>query len=456
VQDALEFDFVTVHIGARFDYGNSGGVALVNPLNPTNGTTAREVCEGTAPGINTTPFTYGNYRGIVACLNAPSDLTGRSALLDSATRLAQQDDFHAVGRRVAFSPRFGMSFPLTEQSGLFFNIGRYNRQPLYHDAYRNSGLGSRAGFGAREDGMCETFRARPGTNECAPSLTLEPVIPEFTGNPDLTFETANAWEAGFTSQVGHDHSIDASFFSNKQSHLPTLYVTTLSADIGLTYGVLGRYPNRAVLSGGSSESMGATATLRRHAAGPLSYAITYTWQRSDELGARPDLVAEALSAGEVFNNIEDRVSARNHPRTINAQFMLQWRQETPKGLGLVSSAILRNSRTVFTLYSASGSKPQTASQTTCTPTLGQPCAAIGGGVSGTGTIVNVMYVRTMAAQSVRWSLIVRVLNVLDADDGSADILKLDQRRNSAAIGRTAQSRKGVSLRRILAGMSVNF
>lgn len=455
VQDALEFDLITIHIGARFDYGNTGGVAFTNPLNPTNGTTAREVCEGTAASINDVPFTYGAFRGIAACANAPSGVSGRSVLLDSATRLAQRDDFRDVRPRAAFAPRLGLSFPLTERSGLFFNIGRYSRNPAYHDAFRNSGTGSRAGTGA--DGMCISERARPGTNECVPDIVFDPTIPEFVGNPDLSFELADAWEAGFTSWVGREHSLDASVFSNTQSHLPSVYTSTLTPDIGLTYGPISQHPFRIVQSGGSISSLGASVTVRRNAAGPLSYTINYTYQRSTEIGASPDLVAEALASNEIFNNTAERYSARNHPHTVNAQFAWQWRNDSPRTLGRVSAAVLRNSRTVVTYSAASASKPATLSEVTCSPTLGQPCAAIGGGVSGTGRLVNLMYVRTLASPGARWDLIARVLNVLDEDDGSANLLNLRARRSGAGAGRTAlPSTQRVSFRRVLVGMGVNF
>ncbi|MBC7789181.1 MAG: TonB-dependent receptor, partial [Anaerolineae bacterium] len=146
LQDRIEFDFLTVKLGARYDYGRAQGRGFSDPLNPTNGTTALEVCEGNAPGINSNPFTFTNDSGVTftgrtACSEAPGLIPGaRSFLIDSAARLAQRDDFREAKARTAFSPRIGVSFPLTERSTVFFNAGRYTMNPLYHNLYRNSGI----------------------------------------------------------------------------------------------------------------------------------------------------------------------------------------------------------------------------------------------------------------------------------------------------------------------------
>ncbi len=458
VQDAIQFDLITIHLGARFEYARPGGVAFVDPLNPTNGTTAREVCQGMAPGINDTPYTYGGSRGLAACLLSPSNESGRPFLLDSAARLAQRDDMRAVRPRTSFEPRIGLSFPVTERSGMFLNIGRYTRRPLYNDAFRNTGLGSRAGLAnTGGDGMCASAQARPGTSECAPNLQLDRSLPEFVGNPDLSFEKADAWEAGFTSQVGRAHSLDVSLFSSTQSYLPSVYTSVLSPDIGLTYGVLGQSALRTVLSRASISSLGISVTVRRRAReGPLSYTINYSWERSREIGAPPDLIAEALVAGEIVDNAAEHVSSRNRTNTLNALFSWQWRAATPTQLGSIGAAILRNSRTVVTVSAASGSQPPSARQPVCNLSDNTPCAPFAGGIAGTGTLVNLLYVRSLAINGGQWSLMIRVRNLLDADDGSATLVALDARRRAAAGARLATPRQQVSLRRLLVGLGVNF
>jgi hypothetical protein len=44
-QDRIEYDFITVRLGFRYDLGEAGGLFFANPLDPTAGTTAFEVCQ---------------------------------------------------------------------------------------------------------------------------------------------------------------------------------------------------------------------------------------------------------------------------------------------------------------------------------------------------------------------------------------------------------------------------
>ncbi|HYV96241.1 MAG TPA: TonB-dependent receptor, partial [Gemmatimonadaceae bacterium] len=253
VQDAIEYDLLTIKLGARFDYMRSGGIAFVNPLDPTNGTTAYEVCEGKAPGLSETPFTYNNLSGIQACFASPDGAHGLQTLLDSAGRIAQSDDMRRARPRTAFSPRIALSFPLSETSGMFLDVGRYSRTPTYHDVYRNSGTGTHPGLGFDADGVCESFHVKLGTTECVPNLTLDRRVPEFVGNPDLAFELSTGWEAGFSTELKRAHSLEASVFSWSQSHLPALYQTNAKTDLDLTYGLV-KGGNRTVLSLGSASS----------------------------------------------------------------------------------------------------------------------------------------------------------------------------------------------------------
>ena len=115
-------------------------------------------------------------------------------MLDTATAIAQLDDFRESPARTAFSPRVGVAFPLTEKSQVFFNGGRYTMVPLYGNTYRNTGIGTVAGAA---DKYCAAGQVQPGTSECTPNL--QPDNPTFVGNPSLRLEQAKQFEA--TAQV---------------------------------------------------------------------------------------------------------------------------------------------------------------------------------------------------------------------------------------------------------------
>jgi hypothetical protein len=450
VQNTLTHDIVTIHFGVRYDYTRSPGIGFANPLVPTNGTTAREVCEGTAPGINETPFQFGNDRGLLACF---ADLnSARPTLLDSATRLAQTDDYEPVKSRTAFSPRIGISFPLTETSAMFVNFGRFARNPLYHDMYRYSGVGTRAGLGPDADGVCDEIRARPGTTECNPTFLMPAIFPEFVGNPLLPYQIATAWEAGFTSRFGRRHRINVSFFSNDHDHLPTVYSQAQVPDPGATYGPIGDRPVRAVLSTGWLSSSGLSVTIRRQLQGPFEYSLNYTYERSSEAGARPDLVAEALAGNQAFNNRTEHATSRNRPHLFNGEASMQWRDNVPRALGRIGRIVLGNSRTVATVSSASGSE-STLSGGGCVPLT--PCGVLSARVSGTSTLVNLFYSKSITTQSPQWAFVVRVQNLLDSDDGSGALIAIPFLAGGPQTP-LPRGRDGVSFRRIMTGMVVTF
>ncbi|MCA1664855.1 MAG: TonB-dependent receptor, partial [Myxococcales bacterium] len=148
VQDRIEYDFLTLKLGARYDYTHAPGKFFRNPLDPTNGTTAFEVCEGRAFG--NTPYVLKDasgqpiqtasgqsIQGVAACNASP-------ALRDSATRVAQADDFGNAPVRAQFSPRIGIQFPLTERASFFANWGIYSQNPTYNNMYTGTGIGRSA------------------------------------------------------------------------------------------------------------------------------------------------------------------------------------------------------------------------------------------------------------------------------------------------------------------------
>ncbi|MDP3772682.1 MAG: TonB-dependent receptor plug domain-containing protein, partial [Gemmatimonadales bacterium] len=85
-QDRIEYDFLVVKLGFRYDYGLAGGLFFTNPRDPLNGTSAREVCNGTAFGNTSWSDPSTGLSGFEACAR-------NRTLLDSAAAIARQDDF---------------------------------------------------------------------------------------------------------------------------------------------------------------------------------------------------------------------------------------------------------------------------------------------------------------------------------------------------------------------------
>jgi hypothetical protein len=344
IQDVIEYDFLTINVGIRYDYGIAKGKGLTDPLSATNGTTAREVCEGQVPGIPR--FTYQGQEGILACLASPGNDAGKPVLLDSATRLAQFDDFKDAEARTAFSPRIGISFPLTEQSQMFFNAGRYTKNPAYADLYRNSGVGTVAG--SRADGgdsFCSATAVKPGTNECHPPVGIFN-LPDFIGNPNLLLEQATSYEVGYAAQLGSSgqYAINVQVYNRDEAGLTGTRPNNAVQDVGSTYNSNALPNYTTVVNQDFATSRGIEIQFRRQPRGTSiwGYDINYGWSRVTENGPPPDRAFEAQENGEinVASTRRELISGRDRGHSFNLSLNLAWRQNNfPKFKG---GSLLRN------------------------------------------------------------------------------------------------------------------
>lgn len=356
IQDVIEYDFLTINLGIRYDYGLAKGKGFTNPLNATNGTTAREVCEGDVAGIP--EFTFGSQRGIIACLASPANAAGKPTLLDSATRLAQFDDFKEADARTAFSPRIGISFPLTEQSQMFFNAGRYTKSPAYHDLYRNSGVGTISGSRAEGgDNFCNAAQVKPGTTECHPPLIFN--NPEFIGNPNLLLEQGTSYEVGYAAQIGASgqYAINVNVFNRDESGLTGTRPNTAIQDVGSTYNSNALPTYTTVVNQDFSTARGIEIQFRRQPrTSPFSYDINYGWSRVTENGPPPDRAFEAQENGEinVASTRRELISGRDRGHSFNLTLGARWNQSNvPKFKG---GSLLKNSGATLTYRFAQGQR----------------------------------------------------------------------------------------------------
>jgi outer membrane receptor protein involved in Fe transport len=357
VQDVIEYDFLTINVGIRYDYGLAKGKGFTDPLSATNGTTAREVCEGEVAGIP--EFTFGSQRGIIACLSSPPNAGGKPTLLDSATRLAQFDDFKEADARTAFSPRIGISFPLTEQSQMFFNAGRYTKSPAYHDLYRNSGVGTIAGSVAEGgDSFCAANAVKPGTNECHPPVGIFN-LPDFIGNPNLLLEQATSYEVGYAAQIGSSgqYAVNVQVYNRDESGLTGTRPNTAVQDVGATYNSNALPSYITTVNQDFSTSRGIEIQFRRTPRTSIwGYDINYGWSRVTENGPPPDRAFEAQENGEVNvgSTRRELISGRDRGHSFNMSLNLAFRQNNlPKFKG---ASLLKNASASLTYRYSQGQR----------------------------------------------------------------------------------------------------
>lgn len=348
VQSKIEYDFITIQLGGRFDYGVARGRGFTDPFDPSNGTTARQVCDGATVGGQRLVNAQGQPFGVNGCLSSPIDRnTQRPVLLDSATRIAQLDDFSEAKARTAFSPRVGVSFPLTERSQVFFNAGRYTMVPLYGNVYRNTGIGTVAGV----DAYCAANQVKPGSTECVPNIQAN--NPGFAGNPNLLLEQAKQYEVGYSAELSRDYGIQVAVFNRSETGLSGIRPSRAVQDIGSTYD--GASPFYQVLVNGDFlTSRGLEIQFNRRLRNRWGYDINYGLsrattnsrppERANEVGRR-----EAASRQQLYEAVADV----NQPQRLNVQMFFQVRDDIPQ-LPFDLGRFTKNSRLTVTYQVASG------------------------------------------------------------------------------------------------------
>jgi len=460
LQDAIEYDFLTVAVGVRYDRGSAHGAGFANPRLATNGTSAREVCNGTAPGINEVPFTYGGNTGLVACTSSPLNENGKAVLLDSATRLAQADDFAASRGHSSLSPRLGLSFPLTERSALFVNMGRYTKYPFYHDTYRNSGVGTRAGFGAGTDDLCAANAVKPGTTECAPAVVFHPHQAEHIGNPNLRNEWASTFEVGYGTQIRDHFAVNVTAYSTEHGALTGVTTSDpLYEDPGLTYGRELEPVYSTIVNGDYVLSRGLSVSLRRAIVNRWGFSVNYTLSRTTEVGRPPDLVLEEFPPDEFAEELREREtqrverrSARDRTHAVNAVVFFAFRNDVPDFRGL---SALRNVRAALS-YSWSSSSRFTPSPDETSGGIGVPNQAAGVLNSSSGAPTNVIVTKDLVVGNLRYGIFLRVNNLLNSQACCGGLYTIEERRLISSGLPVSPPDQRTQMRRFFAGLTLAF
>lgn len=432
LQDRLEYDFLTVKLGLRYDYARASGQGFTNPLDPSNGTTAREVCTGNAPQFGaTTPYTRtistaagdSTFNGLAAC-NRFGDL------LTQARDVAQADDFQDAQARTAFSPRIGISFPLTERALLFFNAGRYTQNPIYNSLYQNSGVGTVAGA---RDGVCAENQVKPGTSECVPTIYSGSTSISFLGNPNLLLEQATQYEIGYAAELGGNYSINVAVYNRDETGLSGVRNSRPVQDIGTTYLGQSLPQYRIIVNQDYLTARGIELQLRRRLANYWGYDINYSFSKSTTNAQAPERSAEQIAEGDTvaFQEIRSEI---DRPHSFNAQLLFGVGAQAPS---FRFANLLRHTSIAVTYRYASGLP--------YTPILsgdfdGFGAQAIGDLNAGRGPStrqVDLQAQKQVQLATARYGVFMRVVNLTNAKNciqpfpttGRCDAGTVDQRRS---------------------------
>jgi outer membrane receptor protein involved in Fe transport len=362
-QDKIEYDFITVKLGARFDFGRAGGLFFQDPTNPMNGTTAREVCDAADIAVerglsNGQPYEFTDpsdgqvYSGFAAC-------TKSAGLLRQATIAARGDDFTENSDRRTFSPRIGISFPLSATTSVYFNFGRFAQNPLYNNLYQNTSIGTIAGdLGAGGDGVCgsDTLDVKPGTNECAPIVFSDQYSLSFVGNPNLLIERATQYEIGYAAELSNIYALTVAVFSKDQEGLSGIRPGGVDPqgnrlfDVGSTYG--GALLNYSVILNQDFQTVrGLELGLRRRITNYWGFNLNYAYSLATTNSPPPDLAFQAQREEGDPESREEIRSEIDRTHVVNASVTFRVGTEPPS---VPLGRFLRNTTASVTLRAASG------------------------------------------------------------------------------------------------------
>jgi outer membrane receptor protein involved in Fe transport len=391
VQDNIEFDFLRVNLGFRFDYGRADGLFWANPRDPTNGTTLYHVCENpTAFGLPADKFQYvdpntgGVYTGVQACgLDR--------ALFDEANEIALKDDFKEAPVRKQWSPRLGVSVPVTENSSFFFNFGRYSQNPLLHNMYRGTGIGT----------------PLEGTPQAARFFHETGSI--LIGNPQLVTEQTSSYEFGFLSELFGNYALSAVLFNKDQLGLTGIRrggvteVGTPVFDPGANYNNSSTPSYTVLLNLDYQTVRGLEVSLARRLGGYWGFDLRYSLSQMRTNAAPPDLemLKQAQNDPPAYQEIRSEI---DQAHVFNGVLRFAVGDDAPD---IPLGNLLRNASASITLRAASG-----------LPYTPELAYAVGDAQRNSGTSpatfdVNLLVRKDWRVANLRYGAFVRVTNLLN-------------------------------------------
>jgi len=359
-QDQVEWNDLTIRAGARFEYFDARGTLPSDLANPAN-------------AIEDVP------------LSVPRRTT----------------------KKISYAPRFGLSYPITTTSSVFFSYGHFYQLPPLRDIFSNANYDKLATL-------------QEGTGNYGTVY----------GNPDIKPEWTVQYEFGYKHALMDFLGLSVNlFYKDIRDLLGVEFVDTYAA---------ASYARLTNVDFGSVT--GFTISLDQRRVGILSSTIDYTWQMAQGNSSEPDETANRAAAGE-------------DPRP--RQVPLNWDQRHTLNITVQLSE--PDDYTVSTIVRFGSGQPYT-------PEIGSGFGAAvekNSGRKPNGILVDLRAEKYFSLAGMNMSFFARVFNLFDAryfngavfaNTGSPDyaLLPLSQDRNQLA-----NPTRYYPPRRIEVGISVN-
>jgi len=295
----------------------------------------------------------------------PSDLANpANAIADNPLSVPQR-----TSKKISYAPRFGISYPITATSSVFFSYGHFYQLPPLRDIFNN----------ANYDKLADL---QDGTGN----------YDEVYGNPDIKPERTVQYEFGYKHALTDFLGLSVNLFYKDIRDL-------LGVEFIDTYAVA-EYARLTNIDFGNVT--GFTISLDQRRVGILSSTLDYTWQMAQGNSSDPDETANRKAAGEDAN-----------PR----QVPLNWDQRHTLNATIQLSQ--PESYSVSTIVRFGSGRPYT-------PTIGSGHGSeveANSGRKPNGFLVDLRAEKYFTVAGVNLSLFLRVFNALDARYFNGDVFE---------------------------------
>lgn len=229
IQDKLEYKNMIVNVGLRFDYFNSNGKVLADPLDPNV------------------------YLPQKAENQADTSLESRKARWYKKAKAKQ-----------LLSPRFGISYPITDRGVLHFSYGHFLQIPSFQYLYQKPEFKVTSASGTQGN----------------------------FGNADLEPQKTVMYEFGLQQQLSDDFSGDVTIFYRDTRDWVTTSAPLPVRDPETATTSYIQYINRDY-----ANSRGITLTMNKRPSHMWSLNFSYTFQVAEGLNSSPDQQAARRAGG---------------------------------------------------------------------------------------------------------------------------------------------------------------
>lgn len=243
IQDKMEFSDVIVNIGFRVDHFRPDGVVLSDPSDPN-------IFKPLRP-----EHRYHDLNG-----------NGRQDEGEPFTTLGEREKYWYTdaSNKTQFSPRLGISFPITATGIIHFSYGHFFQIPNFELLYRNP-----------------QFKLGTSTGN-------QGII----GNADLRPEQTISGEIGLQQQLGANLAIDITGYFRDIRDL-----TGTRADEIDIFGGSARYSK--LVNSDFGFVKGFIISLRNRYAEGFNYTVDYTFQIAKGTASDPDAAQQAAASGSL-------------------------------------------------------------------------------------------------------------------------------------------------------------